>query len=115
MQWNPDGPEMPESAVSLDILRYSNSSLLALLLHFSVKMSIDRFSLEADYSFLNIKDFVLYIGIRILIDQNWQSDISIEISRYSNLSFSKTTHLKILSRAELMVICFQMFIRWNNE
>jgi len=30
MQWNLDGVEMPDDAVSLDMLRYSNSYLLAL-------------------------------------------------------------------------------------
>ena len=30
MQWDPEGPEMSQSAVSLDMLRYSNSNLLAL-------------------------------------------------------------------------------------
>ena len=35
--------------------------------------------------------------------------------RYSNLSFSKTTHLKFLSRSELTVIFYQKFIRCNNQ
>ena len=30
MQWNSEGREMPEIAVSLDVLLYSNSYLLAL-------------------------------------------------------------------------------------
>ena len=78
-------------------------------------MSIDSFLLETDYPFLNIKEIVFYITIGILIDQSWQSAISFQISRYSNLSFSKTAHLKFLSKTELMVISFQMFIRWNME
>ena len=63
MQWSPEGPEMPKSAVSLDLLDYSNSIFLALAALFSVKMSIDSFLLEAGYSFLNIKIFVPNIRI----------------------------------------------------
>ena len=88
---------------------------LALPASFCVKMSIDSFSIEADYSFLNIKEFVLYIRIGILIDRNRPSAIFVQISWYSNLSSSKTTHLKFLLRPELTVIYFQMFIRWNNQ
>ena len=35
MQWNCEGPEIAESAVSFDMLRYSNSYLLALPPSFS--------------------------------------------------------------------------------
>ena len=57
---------------------------------------------------MNMKEIVLYVRVGILIDQNWQSAIGFEVSRYSNLSFSKTTILKFLSRSGLMVIYFQL-------
>ena len=57
MKWNPEGPEMAESALGLDLVRYSNLIILALATSFSVKKSIDGFLLEADYSFLNKKEF----------------------------------------------------------
>ena len=69
-------------------------------------LTIDRFLFEADYSFLSIKKFVVfYIRFGIPVDQNWESAISSEKYRYSNLSFSKTTHLKLLPRSELTVKC----------
>ena len=37
MQWNTEGPEMPEGAVSLAMLRYSNSYLLALPASFFIQ------------------------------------------------------------------------------
>ena len=52
-------------------------------------MSIDSWLFEADCSFLNIKNFVPYIRIGILIDENWQNAFSIGISWFSNLSFRK--------------------------
>ena len=55
--------------------------------------------------------FLIRIGIRI--NRKWEKAFSIEMSRYSNLSFSKTTHLKFLSRSELRTIYFQMSGRWN--
>ena len=85
------------------------------LLHFSVKMSIESFLLETDYSFLNIKEIVFYIRLGIPIDQIWQSVISIEISRFSNQSFSKTKYLKFLSRCKFTLMYFQMFIGWKIQ
>ena len=49
MLWNPEGAKVPEIAVSLDLLLYSNSYILDLLLIFSIKMSLDGFLLELNY------------------------------------------------------------------
>ena len=108
-------PEIPENAVSFDILRYSNSFLLALPASFFLsKCQLIAFYLRRTF-FPIIMEFVLYIRIGILVDQKWQSAIRIEILRYSHLSFSKTTHLKFLSWSKLTVIYFQIFIRWNIQ
>ena len=94
---------MPENALSLEMLRYSNSSLSPACFIFA-KMSIDLFLLEANYSFLNIKEIDVYIRIGFLIDEVWQSGISIEMSRYSSLFFSKTAQLKFLSSSDMTVV-----------
>ena len=54
-------------------------------------MWIASFSLEADYSFLNIKKIVCYIKTGNQIDQKWQIAIGIDIFWYSSLSYSKPT------------------------
>ena len=71
-------------------------------------MSIDSVLLEADFLFMNIKEFVFYIIIGL--ERMWQNAISFYISRHSNLSFSKIAQLKFPSRSDLIVILFQMFI-----
>ena len=78
------------------------------LLRFSIKMSFDSFLLEADFSFLIIKEFVFYIRIGIAIDQIWQSVINFELSRCSKLSFSETLHLKFLSSSDKFPNFYQM-------
>ena len=116
IQWNLEGPKLPESVVGLDMLRYSNSNLLTLPASFFRQMSNENFLLEVGCSFLNIRELVLYIKIGIPIDQIRKSAISFEISRYSNnLSFSKTTRLKFLAKSELTFLYFQMLIKWNNH
>ena len=79
------------------------------LLHFPVKTSIDGFLFETDYSTLNIRKIVFYIKNAIPFVQNWQSAFNIELSRFSNLSFTKTTHLKLLSGSQLTVLFFKGF------
>ena len=86
------------------------------LLHFSGKKSIESFFAWGGLFLSEYQNFFLFcLRIAILIDhQNWRSAISIEISCFFNLFLSKTTLLKFLSRYELTIIFFQMFIRWNN-
>ena len=83
MQWNPEGPKMPESAFSPEMLLYSNS--FSPTAHFSGKVSIDSFLLESDYSLPNINKIALLIRIGNQIDQNWQKAFGIE-NLDSNLS-----------------------------
>ena len=73
-QWNPDGPQMPESGINVDLLRYYKLIILQLyLLHFSIKVTLDSFILEAKYSLLIIMTFFYYIRIEILIGQKFYS------------------------------------------
>ena len=58
MLWNPEGAKVPEIAVSLDLLLYSNSYILDFLLNFSIKMSPDGFLLELNYR-LSITKFLV--------------------------------------------------------
>ena len=74
------------------------------LFQFLVKMSIGSFLIEVDSSFLKMKELIFCVRNGITIDQNWQSAVGIDISRYSTLFFSKTTHLKIRSSCVLLMI-----------
>ena len=56
-------------------------------------MSIHSLSVEEDYLFLKVKKFAPYLGIRTLIGQMVKSVFSVDISKFSNSSFSKTTAL----------------------
>ena len=96
----PDGLKWPRSAVSPDMLQYSNSKFLHLyFFHFSMKVSIDNFSLEADHSLQHFMKFVPYIETGFLIGQNWQEvAISIDTSRHSNSSFSKVRAFKTATK-----------------
>ena len=51
-----EGPEMPEGALSFDMLLYSNSCLFALPAYFSAKMSSDSFLPKAEFWFSNLKN-----------------------------------------------------------
>ena len=115
MLWSSEGPVMPEIACSDDMLRYSNSYLLALPAPFFRQSVIWWLFFEPNLLFLNIEKFVLHIGNGILIDQNCKNAICIDIFRYSNVFFSETTHLKLPARCELAVIHFQTFRGWNNQ
>ena len=68
VQWNPYEPEMPENAVSLDMLKFHQLYLL----RFSIRVSIGSFLLEVDCSFLNILKNVLDVGIGVLMERKWQ-------------------------------------------
>ena len=68
-QWNFDGPEMTESASSLDIARFSNLYFFkSTWFIFSIKVPIDSSILEADFSFQSI-DFQFFSP-----HQNWNPD-----------------------------------------
>ena len=73
--WNLDGPELPESAYSLDTPRYSNVYFFnsTCFIFFHQGVSLDSYIPEADSSFLSISKFDLYIGTGILIAQKWQN------------------------------------------
>ena len=115
MKWNFEGSDVPEKAVSLDMFRYSNKYFLALAASF-LRQSVNCFLLTYGNVFfrLSIK-FLSYIRTGVLIDQKWQSAFRTEISRHSNLSFSKTTHSRFLSWSILAVICFWKLNRWNDQ
>ena len=75
--------QKPKSAISLDVPRYSThkSSVLTASFFYQIfKMFIDMFEIEAEYSFPNSVNFVLYIGIGIVVGPrcqkcNWCCDI----------------------------------------
>ena len=46
-------------------------------LPFSIEVSIDAFSLQLDYSFVNTKKIDLYNGVVVLIGQKWQQCLEI--------------------------------------
>ena len=114
MQWTFERPEVPEKVFSLEMFRYSNKYFLPWLLHFSVNVSIAFYLRRIVLFWLSIK-FFSYIQTGVPIERKWQSAFSIEISRHSNLSFSKTTHSRFLSWSILTVICFWKLIRWNDH
>ena len=58
-----------------------------------ITVSIDNFLLEVDYCFHQIKKFVFYNGVGILLDQTGRNVVSIEIRQNFNSSFSKSTVL----------------------
>ena len=66
--------KMPESASSLDIPQFSNLYFFSstYFIFIPIKVSIDSFSPEADCRFPNNIKVDLYIGIGMLIGQNWQ-------------------------------------------
>ena len=63
---------MPDSAVSLEMVHYSNSFFLLCLLHFSIKISMKSFLLETELSLGNLLKFVVYIGVSFLMSQKPQ-------------------------------------------
>ena len=71
--WSFDGPELPESAFSLDTARYLNfyffNSTFFIYIHQVI--NLDGFLPEVDWSFLNIFKYDLYIGLGILRGQKW--------------------------------------------
>ena len=72
--WSLDGPELPESAFSLDTIRYSsfyffNTSYFNFIHQI---VNLDSFSNQADCSFLIISKFDLYIRNGILRGQKCQ-------------------------------------------
>ena len=101
MQWNPDGPDLPGTAVILDTTCYSNSFFFRFVCfivpsrwQWSAFLSIENLFLKVFICFEKMLKFVYYIGIGILIGQKRQRNaISIGISGYSSSSFSWTTAL----------------------
>ena len=115
MHWKCEWPEEPEFSVSLDMLLYSNSYLLALT------ASVFRENVNWEFFYWGGLFVPEYPSI-CLLHQNWNPAWSklakcsyFEVSRYSNLSFSKTTFLNFMLRSQMTVIYFQVLIIWNDQ
>ena len=52
--------------------KFWSQSFKLYLLQFCFRVSIDNFLPDVDDSFLNVMKNILYVGIKILFDQNWQ-------------------------------------------
>ena len=115
IQWNSEWPEMTENDVGLDMPRKSLTFLRVYLLQFDFNVSIDSILLEADCWFQKFKKIVFHIGFSVLIDQMYQKFFLVLIYLQIRPQLWRKQHFWILlSKSQLTVTSFWMFLRWNK-
>ena len=72
VQWNPDGPELPASVVTLDRPRFKNSHFFRSICFIFPSKFKSIASFEADYLFPNIAEVIVAIGIGVRTYEIWQ-------------------------------------------